>query len=441
MAMLFDIDPETARAQVVLDEAMANHAFEQAIDQARSLGGRDALRRLRDFTGRIAAVEAEILAEHVRDDGNTRDAERLLADGKTSRREQRKKARRAKAVGQNNGLADKMATGELSEEQVDVIAGASAKTDGDAARDSDLIDKIADVSPEQAQTIADDYLAARATADGVQTEHERQRALRRASTYFNKKNGLDTIGLEGDSVSSKAMWLEIEREADLSYKADGGRDLPSDKHPRTRDQRLFDAAYRLICGTARPGASPSTNQATATPDRSTVSKRHTSRAARPRIVIGLTLDGFLGRDPEAIATQVGLGLIPQTVLADYAGEADIVAALFDRNGDPLWLARLNRHASSTQFIALILRDRGCVLCGADHTRCQAHHTMPFEAPAKGRTDLDNMVLLCGPCHTRLHADHETIYQDRRRVWRTRPATPDELPADRPTSDRNQIRRE
>lgn len=307
------------RAQCLLDDAAADQALAVALDRARVLGGRDGIRRLREYSYKIAAVEAELLAEHVTSDGNTRAAERLLADGKTSKREQRKRATRAKAVNDNAGLAAKMAAGEMSEEQVDVIAHASDKTNGNAAVDSDLIDKVAAVPPEQGKAIADDYVASQATADGVQTEHDRQRKLRRAITYYAKKNGLDAILIEGDGIAKKQMWDAIEQRAHQMYLADGGRELPSHKHPRSRAQRLFDAAHELICGTAT--GKPTNNDSTAG------SKRHGATNTRPRIVISLTIDKLLGHDPAAVATMIGYGPIPDSVLADYATHADIMAAL------------------------------------------------------------------------------------------------------------------
>lgn len=430
------------RAQALLDDAAADLAFAAALDRARVVGGRTGVRRLRDYNRKIAAAEAELLAEHVGTDGDTRDAERMLADGKTSKREQRKKAARAKAVGDNADLADKMATGAMSEEQVDVIADASARTGGDAATDSDLIDEVAAVPPEQGKALVDDYVAKRATADGVQSEHDRQRKLRRALQYYAKKNGLDSIVIEGDGIARKQMWDAIEKRANDMYLADGGRDLPDHKHPRTRAQRLFDAAHELICGTNPKAEGGDTTGPSGAEDTNTKTSKHYTRAkSRPRIVIGLTINKLLGRDPAAVAIQSGFGPIPDSVLADYAEHADIFAALYNRNGDPLWLARLNRYATPTQLIALILRDKACVLCGADHTRCQVHHTMPWNAPGKGRTDLDQLVLLCPRCHHQLHANEQTIYQDPQRNWRTRPATPDEIAPKHTKPTHNPVQRE
>lgn len=446
MAALFDPDrPEVAdvgdaaRAQRVLDDAQADHAVTQALEHARLVGGRAGLRRLAGYERKIVAVRGLILAEEVQSDGDTRRAESMLDDGQTSKREQRRKANQAKAIEKNNDLASKVADGDLGEEQLDVIADASERTGGQAAVDDELIDRVAAVPPEQGKNIVNDYVAERATADGVQTEHDRQRALRRASKWHHKAKGIDCVSLEGDGVAIKAIWDTIARRSNEIYQRDGGRDLAHNHHPRTAEQRKFDAAYELITGkTTTPTGH---TQPYGDADKAAGSKRHTPRAARPQIVIGLTVDKLADKDPATAATQIGLGLIPDTVLADYAQHADILAVLFDRAGQPLWLSRLNRYATPHQMIALILRDRGCVLCGADHGKCQAHHLTPWNAPAKGKTDIDKLALLCGPCHTLLHANNNTLYQDHHRTWRTRPATPNETPPPRPDTTRNTPQRE
>ena len=136
-------------------------------------------------------------------------------------------------------------------------------------------------------------------------------------------------------------------------------------------------------------------------------------------------------------------MIPETVLLDYLEHADIMGVLYDKNGEPLWIGRAKRHATLMQRYALILRDKGCVKCGADHQRCAAHHMMPWSAPAKGETNLDELALMCPSCHTELHAQNLTLYRDQRGRWRTRPALPHETPPARPahTHKRNHPQRE
>ena len=113
-----------------------------------------------------------------------------------------------------------------------------------------------------------------------------------------------------------------------------------------------------------------------------------------------------------------------------------------------------RFATPTQFAALVARDNGCVLCGADPSRCQAHHLKPFEAEVKGKTNIDELALLCTSCHTWVHDAKQTLYylvheqigDDPARgspptlVWRTRPATPKETaPTQQPKSRKHETK--
>lgn len=421
MAAIFDIDTGfRSRAVASIDAGLDTIAV-----AVTTLGPVDAVAQLQRAQRRLAGVEARVLADHITDDGNTRAAEKLLRSDKTSRGNKSKKLGRAKAVGKNAALADKLADDELSEEQLDLIAEASDKSGGAAAVDTKLIDKIAGADPDTGRSIKDDWLANRVTAGGAQSEHDRQRALRRRQSFTSKKTGLSVTCIEGDGVSQRAIDKAIRARSKEIYQRDGGGDLPTGKHPRTRAQREYDAAHELLCGvTIRPDGTIDTDTG--------LEPSAPSRSGRPQLVVGLTVDQFIGNDPAQVARQIGLGVIPDSVLAGYAEHADIIAVLFDRAGEPLWLSRLRRHASSTQYVALVLRDRGCVLCGASFTECDVHHRLPWEAPAKGETNLNNLALLCRHCHTKLHAEQQTLYRDpSTQQWRTRDAQPHELPPPRP----------
>lgn len=101
--------------------------------------------------------------------------------------------------------------------------------------------------------------------------------------------------------------------------------------------------------------------------------------------------------------------LPTEALAQLACDARVVPAFFNRTGQPLWLGRSRRVASSGQRIALVARDRGCVGCGADPSWCQAHHIIPWAEG--GPTTLENMCLVCSQCH---HLIHDQNWQLRRR---------------------------
>ena len=77
--------------------------------------------------------------------------------------------------------------------------------------------------------------------------------------------------------------------------------------------------------------------------------------------------------------------------------------IVDADGNPLWMGRTTRTATDEQWIALIDRDGGCVVCGADPSYCEAHHLEFWEH--NGPTDITNLALLCTRHHHDLHDQH------------------------------------
>ena len=106
----------------------------------------------------------------------------------------------------------------------------------------------------------------------------------------------------------------------------------------------------------------------------------------------------------------GTPLTPEE-LVRLACDANILPALFDRKGEPLWLGRGKRHASARQRAVLAERDKGCVGCGASANWCQAHHIVHWENG--GTTDVDNLCLLCSHCH------HHQVHTNGARIVRSR----------------------
>ena len=62
-------------------------------------------------------------------------------------------------------------------------------------------------------------------------------------------------------------------------------------------------------------------------------------------------------------------------------------------------ARTGNSSADRGFSA---RDRGCIGCGAEPSRCQAHHVVLYAQSR--RTDINNLVLVCWKCHHNIH-DH------------------------------------
>ena len=120
-------------------------------------------------------------------------------------------------------------------------------------------------------------------------------------------------------------------------------------------------------------------------------------------------------------------------IARLAAEAKILPAIFNAEGDPLWLGRADRNASAGQRIALAARDGGCVNCAAAEGG-EPHHIEWFSRG--GPTDIDNLAWLCERCHHLIHDDGWQMHSDGGQL-RLRP--PSRLPTrarSRPDTDRH-----
>jgi len=120
-------------------------------------------------------------------------------------------------------------------------------------------------------------------------------------------------------------------------------------------------------------------------------------------------------------------LVPQTVLARYMCNGSIAGTVFDKFGEVIHHGREHRYATPAQVRGLIARDKGCVLCSAPTSECEAHHLLPWNAPLTGETNIDNMALVCTDCHHFIHNTLQTLFRNAKGSWCLRPATPGEIP--------------
>jgi len=131
----------------------------------------------------------------------------------------------------------------------------------------------------------------------------------------------------GDDESVNEIWASMNAAAKKLWRKDGGRDVKASKHPRTRAQRLFDAAHHKLTNT-----SPD--------DRSGTAAGSTSGAkASPGTTLFLwqNLDDFVARKHNA--TTANGQLISQAVLSRHMCGGSIAGIVFDTNGDVLWAGR------------------------------------------------------------------------------------------------------
>ena len=368
------------------------------------------------------AIELAKIAEHKRSGASDRDTRRRASAGGTrSKKAASRTSKRADAVDANPTLAEDVEKGELGEEQLDAIASASDKSNGDAAIDTELIDEVKSAPADDAGKITSRWLERRDDGNATKSRYERQRERRGVRFGLDPASGCETFTAQGDRESIEELKKAVKARADELYRLDGGRDVPSGKHPRTHAQRMFDALCQLLSGGGAGGGS-GTRQTSG------------SGGVRTMLHVSITVDDAAAEEIRA-ATVGGEGYLPTTVLDRYGCDSLICGTVFSRCGEVLWHGREKRHATPAQLSALIARDGGCVVCGADPSRCEAHHVVPWNAPGRGETNVEDMALVCTDDHHWLHEEQLTLYWqlgppdaggERKRVWSTRPATPNEV---------------
>ncbi len=125
---------------------------------------------------------------------------------------------------------------------------------------------------------------------------------------------------------------------------------------------------------------------------------------RPKaeVIVVADIGVLTGDDPAGRCEIPGTGPVPPAVLQRIACDAQLTGLIFS-DGKPLRHGSTVRTATTKQWRALIARDRGCIGCGAEPSRCQAHHITPYARLR--RTDIENLVLVCWRCHHNIHDHH------------------------------------
>ena len=126
-------------------------------------------------------------------------------------------------------------------------------------------------------------------------------------------------------------------------------------------------------------------------------------------------------------------LVAADQVAALAAQAKVLPAIFNADGDPLWLGRAQRDASSGQRVVLAARDGGCANCASPAEGTEPHHIEWFSRG--GPTDIDNLALLCERCHHLVHDDGWQLHSDGGQLRLKPPARPVTRPRSRPGANR------
>jgi len=225
-----------------------------------------------------------------------------------------------------------------------------------------------------------------------------QRNSRKADLFVGG-DGMGVIKGEMDPVSFGLLEQAVDERKDYLWRKDGGRDGTPDA-VRHNGQRTMDAIFELCTG-----RDALTHEPLPVDD----GPRGLRRLPAGRI-IAVTAGVVDGTDPDGCCEVIGVGPVPPSVLDSISPDDRLVGAIFGGDGQPLWLGRMERLATIDQYVAVALRDRGCVLCRAPMHRCRLHHIDEFCAD-EGATDIGNLAALCGRCHLWLHRTKQRVVRE------------------------------
>lgn len=334
-------------------------------------GGRleECLRLVGRCEARLAAVKAAKVDELARWRGEAHAADVLRGDLKQSRGGAKREVEFAERLADLPGTAEALSDGAITPQHARAIADASAHTPIDEAALLAAAEK--EPADEFGRTVRD-HVNERTVSEDLEEQRRRQRT-RREANIKHESDGMYKLFGTFDPVAGARIETAI---------ATMAKQIRHDEDPKGRAtpaQRYADALEALI-----------TRQSTGA----------NGKPPRTTLLVIADYDTVAGQldDPQLVD---GTPLAPSEFLK-IALEADILPALFGTKGQPLWLGRKYRHATTAQRIALAVRDRGCVICGAPNSFCQARHVIFWEDG--GPTDIDNLVLLCSDCHH--HKIHE-----------------------------------
>lgn len=372
-----------------------------ALDALRAAGGPDssddALASVIAACGRVrswvAAVEARAVSEVRRRQG---DAIGVLADTqRASRRRAAATLERAKLVESVPGLEDALASGAVTADHADAFANiAAGHREALATQAPELLAEASTVDADGFRQRLRGWQAERDRQAGT-SELERQRRRRCGSVTTRADDGMGIFHFELDALAAARTRAALAKRAEALWRVDNAGP-PSER--RTPRQRLADAFEELVCESGTGDVATS-------------------------IMIVADLDTLMHGLPGRCELLDGTPM-PVDEVRELALSARLLPAIFDRQGQPLWVGRSARLPNAAQRAVIAIRDRGCRVpgCDAPIEWCQIHHIIWWSND--GLTDLDNLITVCSAHHHKIHDDgwHLGLTTNGSVTWRGPPNT-------------------
>lgn len=395
---------------------------------------------------RIDALLCKIAACTDRSGTGAGGATVLRDSARLSGHQARRAAKVAEALAEMPKTAAALRTGAITLDHAAALVGAAEQCGAGVVDDAALLERASQTGPEMFARQVRDFAALR-SADRGEALLEHQRQARRASSFVDPDTGMGRVTADFDPISHNLVTQAIDNRTDALYRADGGRDGQPDR-VRTGRQRRADALFELITGrdattkgpladwasrngkgaaaALLPGSSPEPpGDRTARNDANgphingkgvgagVGARKHTRQAstngeqfgtgvgAPNQLVVVADIGVIDGTDPDGRCEILGTGPVPPAILGHLSPDTRLAGMIFSGNGRPLWLGRSRRLANANQHLAVAVRDRGCVTCGAPMHRCEIHHMREWSNG--GSTDIDNLAALCHTHHRQHHS--------------------------------------
>jgi hypothetical protein len=295
-------------------------------------------------------------------------------------------------------VAAACADGQVTAEQVSVIAPVARPENVTAAAEQDIdLDGIDAALAEVAATrphvdlgkVVHHYLE-RLDPDGPEPDPTEQRALsiaKHADGSLSLSGELDAVGGEKVQAALESI-LQANRPAGDT---------------RTRSQQLGDALVQLADNALAAGTLPFL------------------RTVKPHVGVTIGVDDFADPHTGPGAAETGFGARISAARARWlACDGNISRIIIGPEGQPLDVGRDKRIFPPHIRRALEVRDKGCVFtgCHAPTHWCDAHHLLEWVLE-DGPTSVENGALLCERHHTKVHHGFRVERQPdgRWRTWR------------------------
>ena len=333
---------------------------------------RERLRLVGRSRASLAALEADLVGEIARREGDSAAEEILRRDQKRSLPSARKAVKVAAQLEWAPGVAEKLAAGAITPEAAGLILDAA----GEAPVDQNL---LLDAAEREADDLfrrtLKEHVNERTSEEELQQRRAQQRRRRRAS-ITEQPDGMFHLFASLDPLAGAQVRAALIAKANELFRQE------DPKQRATPQQRFADALEQLACNSDPVGV-----------------------PAGVELIVLVDYDVLHERLENARLTD-GTRLTEQETLA-VACDAHILPGIFNKHTGNVLLGRSQRKASKRLRKRLVARDHGCIGCGASEKICQVHHVDHW--CDEGETSFENTCLLCWRCHqVRVHRHGEQV---------------------------------